>query len=686
MIGCLGILHAGAAYLPIDSNLPLARIEELLSIGKVSLIVTENALLGKLKLIEYVNRINSECIIALDDKDALYMQCSDQAAPAVQKKESLAYVIFTSGSTGTPKGVMLEHEAVTNTILDINERYQVNSSDRVLALSSLTFDLSVYDIFGMLAAGGAIVFPDPDLVKDPNHWLELLVEHKITVWNTVPMFMQMLTTIKGGGKESAFCAPLRLILLSGDWIPIELPNQITSFLGHKGCQIVSLGGATEAAIWSIYYDIKPEEQFEKSIPYGRPLKNQQFYVLNENLERCPEWVVGDLYIGGTGLARGYWSDPQKTAASFLSHPKLGRIYRTGDLGRLLPSGEIEFLGRNDLQIKLHGHRIELQEIEAKLNLHNDISQSIASINVDAAGNKQLVAYVVPRDNLNELGAQPNVITDHASVMQFKLSQKGIRHFSEAKHIISFQELSDKNDHSEHYRRKSYRCFENKYLQEAELENWVAKCVLKKPQKKIVGHIDLNTMKQLLSPLKAINISERPFPKYRYPSAGALYPVQLYIEINEDHIKDLPKGSYYYDQVSHQLVQITSSISSSQGGINFYLVGQLSAISPLYGNQARDFCFIEAGHMLALLFNNEQGYPFSETFASVSPDFYDRFELNGNDHIFLCGTKLLQASSPALTSQDKMPSIYLYTKPSKNCWLQQRVACLERGEKKVRGCP
>src|SRR5262249_31449308 len=268
-------------------------------------------------------------------------------------ERDLAYVIYTSGSTGAPKGVMIEHRAAVNTIVDVNRRFGVNSQDRVLAVSSLSFDLSVYDIFGTLAAGGSIGMPDAESGRDGGHWLEMMREHRVTVWNSVPALMQMVVEyVKGLGEEERkeVGERLRLVMLSGDWIGVNLPDEVKKMA--SGAEVISLGGATEASIWSIYYRIGEVREEWKSIPYGRPLSNQRWEVLNDRMERCPVWVAGQLYIGGEGLARGYWGDEEKTGKSFIRHPESGeRLYRTGDLGRYLEDGEIEFLGREDQQVK-----------------------------------------------------------------------------------------------------------------------------------------------------------------------------------------------------------------------------------------------------------------------------------------------------------------------------------------------
>ncbi|MFC1718243.1 amino acid adenylation domain-containing protein, partial [Candidatus Poribacteria bacterium] len=387
VIAVLGILQSGAAYLPISPELPKERLWYLLQNGAVELALTQPHLDTKL---EWPANIERLCV---DDRSLSKMDGDGATLEPVQRSEDLAYVIYTSGSTGFPKGVMIEHGQAVNTILDINRRFGVGPGDRVLALSSLSFDLSVYDIFGTLAAGGTIVIPDAPAVRDPASWADLIIREEVTIWNSVPALMGMLVEYLDNGTQVPQL-PLRLVLLSGDWIPVDLPDRVKPLA--EGVQVISLGGATEASIWSIFYPIEDVDPDVNSIPYGRPLTNQSFHVLDESLEPCPAWVPGQLYIGGIGLARGYWQDPEKTKASFITHPDTGeRLYRTGDMGRYLTDGNIEFLGREDFQVKVQGYRVELGEVEANLLQHPKVGSTVVIASGERHDNKHLWAYVVP---------------------------------------------------------------------------------------------------------------------------------------------------------------------------------------------------------------------------------------------------------------------------------------------------
>lgn len=380
----LAILRSGGAYVPIDPTVPAARLELLLDAAGATLALTQPDVDARLQWPESVRRIL--VLAGADDDDAAPLE------PSAVSPTDLAYVIFTSGSTGTPKGVMIEHGAALNTVLDVNERFGICSDDRVLALSALNFDLSVWDVFGLLTAGATIVLPDHGARLEPAHWAELVERHDVTVWNSVPTLMEMFAEHVAGSGGTA--SKLRLVMLSGDWIPLSLPARIRAIA--PSAALWSLGGATEASIWSILHPIHELDPAWVSVPYGTPMRNQQFHVLDEALQPRPQWVAGQLYIGGAGLARGYLADEEKTRASFIRHPATGeRLYRTGDIGRYTPDGRIEFLGREDSQVKIQGFRVELGEVEAALEACDHVRAAVAVAAGETRGAKRLLAYVVP---------------------------------------------------------------------------------------------------------------------------------------------------------------------------------------------------------------------------------------------------------------------------------------------------
>lgn len=380
----LGILIAGGAYLPIDPALPPMRQQHLIRHGDVAWVLASTDIPG-----EVLDGTDAQVVRVV--RPAEYRAPTEASAPR-QRQSDIAYVIFTSGSSGLPKGVVIDHRGALTTIEAMNGVYGVGPSDRVLAVSSLSFDLSVYDIFGLLAVGGAIVMPSSDATKDAAQWTRLIHRHRVTLWNSAPQLMSMLVDYNELQPGDSL-ASIRSVWLSGDWIPTKLPARIRTLIGP--CEIISLGGATEGSIWSIHHRIEGDTGHLESIPYGKALPGQSMQVLDSDLRSCPDYVIGHIHIGGPGVALGYWKDPEKTAQRFRMHPRTGeRLYWTGDLGRYASDGVIEFLGREDEQIKLHGHRVELGEIAAQLKAHPHVEDAVAYI-ADIGGTATLVACVVP---------------------------------------------------------------------------------------------------------------------------------------------------------------------------------------------------------------------------------------------------------------------------------------------------
>ena len=323
VVAVFAVLAAGGAYVPVDPAWPDERVRHLLAETRAGAVLTGRPLADRLA------GLTAAPVLPVDPADP------GQAPPPAQAPrdpDDLAYVIYTSGSTGRPKGAMLSHRGPLNTVLDINRRFAVGPDDVLLGVSSLCFDLSVYDVFGAVAAGATLVLPAPD-GDGPAGWLDLVRRHGVTVWNSVPALMELV--VDEAEAAGVQLTSLRTVLLSGDWMPVGLPGRIRRVAPRA--RVVSLGGATEASIWSIAHPVEPADQDRVSIPYGRPLANQTWHVLDDRGRDAPTWVAGELYIGGAGVALGYLHDPERTAAAFVAHPRTGeRLYRTGDRGRYLP--------------------------------------------------------------------------------------------------------------------------------------------------------------------------------------------------------------------------------------------------------------------------------------------------------------------------------------------------------------
>ena len=322
---------------------------------------------------------------------------------------STAYIIFTSGSTGVPKGVVLQHRPVVNLISWVNEFLQVSAGDRLFFVTSICFDLSVYDIFGTLAAGACLDIAPSDLLKDPVRLADYFVARPITFWDSAPGAFGYLSPFLNAERPAPARTSMRAVFLSGDWIPLNMPGRIRELF--PSARIVALGGATEAAIWSNYFVIDAVLSHWSSIPYGKPIQNALYYVLTPDLQLPPVGVKGDLYIAGQCLALGYANQPQLTAERFIQNP-FGRpgdkMYKTGDLARYMPDGNLEFLGRSDHQVKIRGFRVELGEIEAQLMVYPVIREAVVLAQDGGSQGKRLVAYYTLRDDARD--AEPAMIS------------------------------------------------------------------------------------------------------------------------------------------------------------------------------------------------------------------------------------------------------------------------------------
>ncbi len=647
IVGILGVLKAGAAYVPLDPSYPAARRDYVLQYSRPKLLLSERAQLDVLAA-----RLEAPTIDILDISADEIVQAPDRQASVHSEPEDLAYVIYTSGSTGRPKGAMLTHGNAVNTVYEINRRFGIGPGDRVFGFSSMSFDLSVYDIFGSLISGAALVTLPEASVREPGHWMEILKTARVTVWNSVPTAMKMLLDFCEGRIESH--TALRLVMLSGDWIPVTLPDRIKGFFTNS--QVISLGGPTECCIWQVSYAIEQVEPGWRSIPYGTPLANHRFYLLDDALRPVPFGDVGEMYIAGDGVGLGYWDDPRLTDENFIVHPVLGqRVYRSGDIGRYLPDGNIEILGRADHQVKIRGFRVELGEIETALLAHAAVDAVAVVAWRDRAGDYQLAGYYVTTETvaasalrthlkerlpeymvpgqLIELDALPlndnNKIDrkaligrlegrmgvgrdggdqtrsaasqpagleiptgvslfDPAERDAFKRSQPGLRRGLETQPALSLPAAAlDREQRLAYAERQSWRAFDAQPISQARLSGF-------------------------LSALRQLELNGQ--PKYRWASGGGLYPVQVYLDIKPERCEGVVGGSYYYDPRGHRLVQLGGdALSLTPDGhyphnrqaflasaFTVFLVGEQRAIEPMYGSKSLEFCLIEAGLLTQLL--------------------------------------------------------------------------------------
>ncbi|NQZ12313.1 MAG: amino acid adenylation domain-containing protein, partial [Algicola sp.] len=601
----MGILVAGGAYLPMDVSQPQDRLNFIIEDSQMKGLVSSDAFVdgisdNGLKLAQ-----GSLSVISVDQFTEQTLTEAAAKAPmdSVQTLQDMAYVLYTSGSTGKPKGVMLPHQGPANTVADMNRIFDMQPSDRVIGLSALHFDLSVFDVFGTLSSGAALVMVPDGAQLAPDIWHQLVVEQQITVWNSVPALMQIYVDYiseKASEHDAVQPHPLSRVVMSGDWIPPELPARM--FELWPGIKVLGSGGPTETSIWDASHWIRPEDTAKDSIPYGYPMANHRIHILNSQLKNCPVGVAGEMYVGGLGLALGYLNDPEKTAELFITHPETGEaLYKSGDLALHsgIESDGIEILGRSDFQVKINGYRIELGEIENAIRANSEFKEVVvvaqANDKNSGKGKKRLVAYLVDdSEKLLDDQADDQVLTAandeelHAKLVEFKLSNPGIR--KTKNNETSLLLPTPPKDPQAYKVRKSYR----EYLGES---------------------LDLAQFSQTLSCLSEYRADNLPMPKYRYASAGSLHPVQVFMYIKPQSIAGLEGGFYYYHPQDHKLVRLAeqSELTKASWGngenpfiyeraaFSLFLVAEYQAIGPVYGEEdANAMMYLEAGYMSQLL--------------------------------------------------------------------------------------
>jgi len=380
IVGILGILKAGGAYLPMDPDYPKERVEYILKDSKSKLLLTRGKSLSNIDFL-------GETIDLLDEE--LY-RCERNNLERINNSKSLAYIIYTSGSTGNPKGVMVEHKSVINTLVCMERKYPLGYEDTHLLKTKFTFDVSVSELFGWFVGSGKLVIMSSNEEKDISAIINLIEEHKVTHINFVPAMLNVF--MKSIGDNLDKINSLKYVFAAGEELKTDIASNFYS--KFNTIRLENLYGPTETSIYSSKYSVDKNLKYI-SIPIGTPIENTQIYIMNNN-QLAPIGVAGELCISGDGLARGYLNKPELTAEKFIENPyKSGeRIYKTGDLARWLPDGNVEFLGRIDHQVKIRGFRIELGEIEAQLLKKEKIKESVVIAREDEEGNKYICAYIV----------------------------------------------------------------------------------------------------------------------------------------------------------------------------------------------------------------------------------------------------------------------------------------------------
>jgi len=580
-VAVFGILKAGAAFVPLDPGYPADRLAWMIQDSQIGLIVTTAATARQL------GGQKAELVFL----DTLPADAPTDTPSVTPDPNQLACCLYTSGSTGQPKGVLIEHHALTRHCLGVASAYDYSQRDRGLLFASLNYVASLEQLFLPLLTGASLVVREPDLWS-PASFPAKIRDYGISVVDLPPGYWHTLLADWQHTPELLENLPLRLIILGGDETRPETvklwqqsPLRMRRFLNAYGM--------TETPVTCALFEIPKDGDYLR-VPIGTTAPNWRIYLLDSQLQTVAAGEEGEICIGGDSLARGYLNQPALTAEKFVRHPKTQeRLYRTGDLGRLLPDGNLEYRGRLDHQVQIRGFRVELGEIEQTLLAHPEV-QEAAVIALGEDGEKQLVAYAAcPKEaGIWQVQAsyrdEPGVIIDTTERLEFKLKQVNIQSYT-GPEIALAKPVMDEAFVQSYLSRQSYRQFAQQT-------------------------IPPDALSQLLSCLMQLKLPDAPIPKYRYPSALGLYPVQTYLQIKPGRIAGIAGGFYYYHPQEHRLQLIAEHLELSdevygaynraiarQAAFSLLLVAHLEAIKPLYGQQlAEKFCIVEAGYMGQLL--------------------------------------------------------------------------------------
>jgi len=379
----LGVLKAGGVYVPIEPTQPPERAENMLKLSQAEVILTSSDT-GIWSLPDDYK------IVRVDELDD---EATDNL-PLINDVNSTAYIIFTSGSTGEPKGVAVNHKALQNLMAWCQKKYKFGPADMGLCVTSLGFDLSVFDILGLLGYGAGLYVANEKEQYDPALLFDVLSSHKITFWNSAPKTFEHLSEYFPdlSGRDEA--RDLRLVFLSGDYTSLDFPPKL--FSTFPKARLTSLGGATEATVWSNFFEVEQVEAEWRSIPYGKPIDNAEYYILDQDKKPCPTGVEGDLFIAGTVLSLGYYNRPELTAERFIANPFMegqAKMYDTGDRAVWMADGNMSFRGRSDRQVKVRGVRIELEEIEHAIRQQPQVQEVIVLLEKDPSDDVKIAAYI-----------------------------------------------------------------------------------------------------------------------------------------------------------------------------------------------------------------------------------------------------------------------------------------------------
>ncbi|ETS30854.1 amino acid adenylation enzyme/thioester reductase family protein [Photorhabdus khanii NC19] len=629
--GAWGILSANKAYLPLSPDYPAERLKYMIEDSGIDVIFTQSHLKEQLQDIapKSVLIITPEDV-ALTIKTRTIEDILNTAR--VPNPTSLAYIIYTSGSTGKPKGVMIEHHSIVNQMRFLAKAFSLGKHSRILQKTPMSFDAAQWEILAP-AIGVQVIIGPVGCYRDPDAIIKTILQHQVTTLQCVPTLLQALLD----NPNFLDCLSLTQVFSGGEALTTKLSAQFLNSFTH--CELINLYGPTECTINSSYFRVTNETlpNYQTSISIGIPVDNTEYYVLDEN--RLPVVVgeIGELYISGVQLARGYLHKPEMTKDKFIynhlaSETKYPWLYRTGDLVTRGADGNTYFVGRVDSQVKLRGYRIELDEIRHAIEEHSWIKTAAMLIKKDArTGFQNLIACVELDEKEAALMDQGNSSSHHKSKtnklqVKAQLSNSGCRseELCENRPVILLPYKEGEIKQREYvFGRKTYRYFEGTEITVEKLKTLLTTTQQREICSLPLNHLTLKDFGYVLRYFGQFTSHQRLLPKYAYASPGALYATQMYFELH--HVLGLDAGIYYYHPVTHELIKISTLSRRQKPMIKVHFIGKREAIEPVYKNNIQEVLKMEAGHMMGLFDDilPEIGLGIGESeYQAACPDWYD----------------------------------------------------------------
>lgn len=655
MVGAWGILFAGGAYLPLSPDYPEARLRFMLEDSRTSVVVTQAHLRDRLaELVPPGTRL-----VTLDEAE----QDGGDPGPALVRPRSLAYVIYTSGSTGRPKGVMIEHHSVVSQLRWMHTFGHLGGETTVLQKTPISFDAAQWELLASVC-GGRVVMGAPGIHRDPERLSETITAHRVTSLQCVPTLLQALLDTEGFRT----CRSLRRVFSGGEALSRQLARQLTDEL--PWVSLVNLYGPTECTINATAFLVDPAASGEGggSVPIGVPVDNTPCFIVDENLAPVDIGETGELYIGGAQLARGYLGQPELTRERFVPSMFVPteRLYRTGDLAHWNPDGTIQFVGRADNQVKLRGHRVELDEVALAIEEHPWVQRAVAIVTDDArTGFQNLVACVELNAGEATLMDQGNHGSHHqskASKLQVKaqLSNPGVREDLAGRPTVNLPgRHTSARQRRETFARKTYRFFEGERVDRTDLLGLLAA----RPVGGVVrgvGQLTLPELGEILRWFGPFHSDERLLPKYAFASPGALYATQMYLELCG--VAGIEDALYYLHPVEHKLVRIARAELPGGPRMRLHFSGRNEAIEPVYRTNIQEVLELETGHMIGVF---EEVLP--EHGLTVRPLEY-RASVKGRldvaEEDFYLGTFEVVPNDPTPVASAEPTEIYVQAHPGR----------------------